>query len=238
MEEAKIVYAIIPARGGSKGLSQKNVKLLAGKPLIAYSIEAAFQCPGISRCFVSTEDAKIKQVSLDFGVEVIDRPEEYATDQSQTHEVVRHALEELKGIGNIPDYFILLQPTSPLRTSKHIQSCMNAFFASDVACVISVTETDHHPYKDFVVENGLLQPLFDVSSVEKRRQALPEVFRPNGAIYMMSSQLFIEKNSFFVPPALPFLMDREASIDIDTAFDLLMAELILKGQTSVSIEQL
>jgi len=228
IEKQNIVDAIIPARGSSKGLPRKNIRKIYGKPLIAYSIEAATECPGIRHCIVSTEDSEIKQVSLDYGVEVVDRPLELATDSAQTNVVVRHVLETLLQENNLPEYFALLQPTSPLRTAGHIQSCIDAFFNSNAACAMSVTETEHHPYKNFTMENAYLEPLFDAESVEKRRQDLPTIFRPNGAIFLMSSNLFLSKNVFFVQPALPYLMDQEASIDIDNMFDLLLAEFIVK----------
>ncbi len=228
MKKQNIVDAIIPARGGSKGLPRKNIRKIYGKPLIAYSIEATIECPGIRRCIVSTEDSEIKQVSLDYGAEVIDRPLELATDTAQTNAVVKHVLEKLLQENNFPEYFVMLQPTSPLRTAEHIQSCIDAFFNSNAACAISVTETKHHPHKNFIMQNGFLQPLFDAESVEKRRQDLPTIFRPNGAIFLMSSNLFLSKNVFFVQQALPYFMDWEASIDIDNEFDLLLAEFIAK----------
>ena len=228
MDKTGKVYAIIPARGKSKGLKNKNISNFAGKPLIAYSIEAALNCSEIKRCIVSTEDPVIKKISIDYGAEVIDRPLELATDTAQTNAVVQHVLEKLLQENNFPEYFVMLQPTSPLRRTEHIQSCINAFFNSNAVCAISVTETEHHPYKNFTMKNGFLQPLFDTESVEKRRQDLPTIFRPNGAIFLMSSNLFLSKNVFFVRPALPYLMDQEASIDIDNMFDLLLAEFIVK----------
>jgi len=222
------VDAIIPARGGSKGLKHKNIKIMAGKKLIEYSIEAALKCPKISRVIVSTEDSEIKQVSLKSGAEVFDRPLELASDTAQTHGVARHVLDKLKQENDCPKYFVLLQPTSPLRTSKHLTACIEDFVKSNAACAISVTEVEDHPYKDFLIENDMLKPLFNAKSFESRRQDLPKVFRPNGAIFLISSALFLEKNVFFVPPAMPFIMSNEESIDIDTEFDFFVAESLLK----------
>lgn len=228
------VVAIITARGGSKGLPRKNVLPLAGKPLIAHTILAAKDCSLISRCIVSTEDPEIKQVSLDYGAEVIDRPAELATDLALSADVVRHVLDALTGEGRLPDYFLLLQPTSPLRTGAHVTQCLQAFLASAAACTVSVTETEHHPYKGFTLDNHFLHPLFGAHYLDQPRQRLPAVYRQNGAIYAMKSRTFLERRSFFVEPALPYIMANRDSIDIDTGFDLQVAELRLK---SASVEK-
>jgi CMP-N,N'-diacetyllegionaminic acid synthase len=221
------ICGIIPARGGSKRLPKKNLLPLAGVPLIGHTILAAQTCPGITECIVSTENAEIKRVSMAYGARVIDRPAHLATDEAQTHEVVAHVLEELKAAGELPDYIVLLQPTSPLRQAAHMQACLEAFFASGAASAISVSKEEHHPYKDFLVQGGLLQPLFAGQNPELVRQKLPEVYRQNGAIYVLAAELFLSSMVFFNPPALAFIMDPEDSIDIDTEVDLLLTELIM-----------
>jgi len=228
MKQLHKIFAIIPARGGSKGIKHKNIKKLAGKKLIEYSIEAALKCPYISRVIVSTEDPQIKQVSLNCGAEIFDRPLELASDTAKTNVVVKHVLEKLKQEKDSPEYFVLLQPTSPMRTSDHLMSCIEDFFEVDSSCAISVTETEDHPYKNFIIENEMLEPLFDAKYLESPRQKLPKVFRPNGAIFLMSSELFLEKNTFYVQPAMPFYMSNETSIDIDTEFDFFLIESMLK----------
>lgn len=224
------VIAIIPARGGSKGLPRKNVLPLAGKPLIAHSILAARECSRISRCIVSTEDPEIRQVSLKYGAEVIDRPAELATDMALSADVVRHVLETLAGAGHQPDYFVLLQPTSPLRNGTHIEECLKRYLDSSVACTVSVTEAEHHPYKDFTLEQGHLHPLFGAEYLSQPRQRLPAVYRQNGAIYAMRCRTFLEHHSFFVEPALPYIMANKDSIDIDSGFDLQVAGLLLSSR--------
>lgn len=221
------ICGIIPARGGSQRLPRKNLLPLAGMPLIGHTIRAALECPGITECIVSTEDVEIKRVSLAYGARVIDRPAHLATDAAQTHGVVAHVLEELRAQGQLPDYFVLLQPTSPLRRAAHIQACIEAFFASTAACAISVTQEEHHPYKDFIVQDGFLEQFFAGQNPELVRQKLPEVYRQNGAIYLMSSELFLSRMVFFIPPALAFIMGQEDGIDIDTEIDFLTAELIM-----------
>lgn len=227
MKIAPKIFAIIPARGGSKGLPRKNIKNLAGKPLIAYSIQAGLNCNKISRVIVSTEDSEIKKVSLDWGAEVIDRPKELATDNALIRDVVLHVLENLINECDLPIFFVLLQPTSPLRTTAHIESCLDSFFASNAKCAISVTEVDNHPYKAFRLKSGYLYPLFDIDYLDQSRQKLPKIFRQNGAIYIMQTKIFLKKKKFFVHPAMPFIMNRYVSIDIDTAFDHFICDTIL-----------
>jgi CMP-N-acetylneuraminic acid synthetase len=226
------ILAIIPARGGSKGLPGKNLRLLNGKPLIAYSILAARGSSRISRCIVSTEDPDIKNVSLQWGSEVIDRPIDLACDFSPSQDVVRHVLEKLRSENSLPEFFALLQPTSPLRNAVHLQSCIDAFLNSDCLCAISVTEANDHPYKFFRCEENMLLPIFDVESLSKPRQLLPVTYRLNGAIFIMRSKLFLEKNTFFTPPAMPFFMRREESVDIDTEHDLMIASIFLEKRRS------
>ena len=221
------VTAIITARGGSKGLPGKNLRALKGKPLIAYTIEAALGSPLISQCFVSTEDPEIRRVSEQWGAEVIDRPAALAQDHSTSEEVVRHALETLHGLGRLTEHFMLLQPTSPLRDSADVTNCVRAFFAAKAGSTTSVCEAEHHPYKNFKLNDGRLEPLFDAKSLSSRRQDLPAVYRQNGAMYCMRSLDFLRESSFFLEPVLPFIMPIEKSVDIDTARDLLLCEQVL-----------
>lgn len=227
MKYCQKAYAIIPARGGSKGLIRKNIKLLARKPLIVYSIEAGLHCSKISRVIVSTEDPDVKKVSLEWGAEVIDRPMNLATDTALTRDVVLHVLETLRKEKELPECFALLQPTSPFRNSMHLESCLDLFFKSKAACVISVTEVECHPYKTLRLESSYLRPLFDVNYLDQPRQRLLPIYRQNGAIYAMKTDSFLNVKRFFVEPAMPFFMSRETSIDIDTELDFLVANAIL-----------
>lgn len=229
------ILAIIPARGGSKGVHRKNIRKLLGKPLINYTIEAAAQCPLIDQCIVSTEDQEIKQISLEAGAEVIDRPIELATDTASSEDVVRHVLEDCLKKGELPEFFVLLQPTSPLRDEKVLADCIERSLEAKSRCTISVTEVEHHPYKAFYEENGILAPLKDRQSLSKPRQQLPRVVRQNGAIYFLESASFLEQNSFYIEPALPFYMDADASIDIDHERDFLLCEALLLNKATKGI---
>ena len=222
------ISAIIPARGGSKGLPGKNIYPLNGRPLIEYSIESAKGCKDIDKDIVSTDDPEIKRISLNCGAEVLDRPAHLAGDMALSSDVVRHVLEILEKESSLPDYFILLQPTSPLRTGEHIGACINLFLHSGCSSCISVTEAEHHPFKMLIVEGDRLRPLFGAENLHRPRQALPPVYRQNGAIYLTSSKLFLQTVTFFNEPVLPFMMAKEDSVDIDSIFDVKEAEMYLE----------
>jgi len=222
------IYAIITARGSSKGLYQKNLQPLAGIPLICHTIGAALDCKEINRCIVTTDDPEIKNISLKWGSEVIDRPPHLASDTALSKDAVRHVLETLDKKADIPKYFVLLQPTSPIRTSSHISACLEAFLKSTAKSAISVTEAEHHPGKMFFYKDNTLSPLFDEEQLESPRQLLTTVYRQNGAIYIAPSDLFLSENSFFIQPILPFFMKKKESIDIDSFEDLVLCEQLLK----------
>lgn len=222
------IIAIIPARGGSKGLPRKNIHLLGGKPLINHTIEASLSCPYISRSIVTTDCPEIKEVSLQCGAEVLERPKSLATDSARSQDVVKHVLDVLNERGELPDYFVLLQPTSPLRRGCHITECIREFIQSKALSALSVTDVDHHPYKMFFEgENQLLKPLYSEKYLHEPRQLLPKIYRQNGAIYIMSSSLFLVHKTFFLEPAMPYIMNAECSIDIDSELDMKVAELLL-----------
>lgn len=222
----KKATAIITARGGSKGVKRKNIRLVGGKPLIAFSIAAALQCPLVEECYVTSEDAEIIHISEQWGAKSIDRPELLAGDYSLSTDAVAHALHEMQKEKSLPEYFVLLQPTSPLRTSQHLLECLEGFFQSGAVCGISVTYAEHHPWKMLLKEAGKVRPLHDHKSLEMPRQQLPEALRINGAIYVMASELFLQARSFYIDPAYWYYMDAESSIDIDSELDLKLLELI------------
>ena len=228
----KTVTAIITARGGSKSIPRKNIVDVQGLPLIAYSIIAALESRYVDECYVTTEDDEIKEVSKRYGAKVIDRPVELADDHSLSQDAVAHALEQITESKQLPEYFALLQPTSPLRNSTHLSGCVRSFFESESKCAVSVTEAEHHPWKMVLWDNETFSPVIDTQTLEKPRQELPKAFRVNGAIYIMSSQLFLEKRSFFVDPVYPFEMNRETSLDIDSQADLILLNSILKNRAN------
>ena len=224
------IAAIIPARGGSKGLPRKNVLPLASKPLLAYTIEAALGCADSLRCLVSTEDSEIARISLHYGAEVIDRPRELAADTTLTSEVVLHVLDYLQQAGEEPDYLVLLQPTSPLRNASHLTEFIRQFMSSGKSSGISVVECEHHPLKTFELgEDQTAVPIQDWNCMEKPRQQLPRYYRANGAMYILAVQLFRAEQKFFVEPMFFYPMKPETSLDIDSAMDLAIAEYLIKA---------
>lgn len=222
------IVGIITARGGSKGLPRKNIAELAGKPLIVYTIEAALKSRELDRCLVSTDDPEIKTVSLRAGAEVLDRPSELAQDYILSRDVVLHVLEKLAREGTLPEYFMLLQPTSPLRNSRHIDDSINAFQQKKAGSCVSVCLLPHSPYKSFTLTDQELHPLTDWTDLDTPRQKLPDAYRANGAIYLTNCIDFMREQTFFIKPVIPYVMGEKESVDIDCLEDLVVCEKIIK----------
>jgi len=224
------ILAIIPARGGSKGVPKKNIKYLAGRPLIAYSIEQAKKSKYISRTIVSTENEETAKVARSWGAEVIKRPEELAKDNTPIIDVIMHVLNYLRKEENyVPDIVTLLQPTSPLRTCRDIDNAIELFLNNkNCLSLISVTEFDHPPFWAMKIENNYLLPMFDEKYIKMRRQDLPKAYRPNGAIFITTPEVLYKYKTFYTPRTIAYVMPPERSIDIDTEFDFLLAEFLIK----------
>lgn len=223
------IAAIITARGGSKGVPRKNIRRVHGMPLIAYSIHAALDCRYIDACVVTTDDDEIKEVSKSYGAQIIERPAELATDTSLSSDAVAHSLQHLRELGMFPQYFVLLQPTSPLRTGRHLEECIEGFLESGMASAVSITEAEHHPWKMLIAGTNGLKPLRDFQSLESPRQLLPKAYRINGAIYCMDSELFLKKKAFCIEPTFYYHMSQRDSLDIDSEIDLKILEMVVKG---------
>lgn len=222
--------AIIPARGGSKGLPGKNVADLCGKPLIAWTIEAAMKAATLGHAFVTTDDDEIARVATSCGATVIRRPAELATDDARSKDVVSHALRALEVLQFSPRYFALLQPTSPLRTEDDIDALIGGAVNGGAACAWSVTRAEHHPWKMLVERDGELKPVARIEDLSAPRQELPRAYRQNGAIYWLSWEAFQDHETFFVPPVHLYEMTAARSVDIDTAADLEAARKVLKSR--------
>ena len=230
----KKVLSIIPARGGSKGLPRKNIIDLAGKPLIAWTIEASLNSKYITKTIVSSDDKEILDISTKYGSEVIKRPNNLSSDVATSESVVRHAIDYLESMGEIFDIVVLLQPTSPLRGYKDIDNAFETMFNSSATAVISVHEFDSKILKAFKVNSsGFLQTISSNNNSFMRRQDLPSVFMPNGAIYIISKEVFDSVDSFFTNKTLYYLMPTEKSIDIDSKEDLINIEHIVKNEQGV-----
>lgn len=226
MYEHKI-YAIIPARGGSKGLIGKNIKPLNGKPLICYTIVESLKSKLLCRVFVSTDSPSIAKISKNCGAEIIDRPEEFARDESPTIDTIFHAIGAIKDVSD-EDIIILLQPTSPLRNATDIDVALEIFMKTDCDSVISMCKVEHSPYWCFKYDGDKLKPLFENKYLMMRRQELPDVYRPNGAIYISTVKNLFKNNGFDCDKMVPYIMSPERSIDIDEEIDFKFAELVIQ----------
>lgn len=222
--------AVIPARGGSKGMPRKNIAELCGKPLIAWTIEAALNSATLTRTYVTTEDEEIAEIAARYGATVIARPAELATDDARSEDVVLHALDATAQLGDSARYFALLQPTSPLRHEGHIDALVTAALQAGLGCAWSVTAVEHHPWKMLLERDGELRPVAQVEALSAPRQSLPRAYRQNGAIYWMSCDAFRQHRTFFVPAVHLYEMAKEQSVDIDTAADLQTARKLLESQ--------
>lgn len=231
------ILCIIPARGGSKGLPGKNIKTLIDKPLIAWTIDAAKKSRYIDKVIVSTDDSKIKTVSIQYEVDVIDRPYELATDDASTIDVILHSLEILRKEHNyLPEYVMLLQCTSPLRNEKHIDEAIEKLInnQSGAKSLISVTKEEHPPFwLRKINSKGYLERYFNFDANNlARRQDFEELYRPNGAIYLAKTNQLIKNRSYQTEKTMPYIMDAVSSIDIDTEIDFKLVEVLLNKRPS------
>ncbi|MBA5248788.1 MAG: acylneuraminate cytidylyltransferase family protein [Gammaproteobacteria bacterium] len=224
----KKILSIIPARGGSKGLSRKNIINLAGKPLIAWTIEASLNSKYITKTVVSSDDKEILDISLGCGSEIIKRPDSLAIDSATSESVVRHAIDYLESTGEMFDIIILLQPTSPLRSFKDIDSAFEVMFDSAATAVISTCEFNSKTLKTLIENsNGFLEGVSNNKYPFMRRQDLPKVYMPNGSIYIINTKSFLAENSFITSKTANYIASKKSSVDIDTLADLNIAESIL-----------
>jgi len=220
------VLAVIPARGGSKGIPRKNIKKLGGKPLIAWTIEAALKAPSINRVIVSTDDEEIAAVAEQFGAEVpFKRPIAIARDDTPGLDPVLHAIE------NSPDsdWVLLLQPTSPLRSVDDIEGIIKLCQEKGALSAVSVTEVGKHPFWMYQRSSDMrLQPLIPNRGEIMRRQDLPSVYVLNGALYLARPDWLIENQGFIGPETLGYVMPVERSVDLDTPLDWLWVEYLIE----------
>jgi len=235
MYKGRSILALIPARGGSKRLPRKNIRPLLGKPLIAWTIEQALISKYIDRVIVSTDDKEIAEVSQKYGAEVpFMRPKELATDEAGSVDVILHALKYLEDADNYsPDIVVLLQPTSPLRTTEETDKALELFFTNKYDSLISVYEAPKHYLWLFESKEDFLRPFACLRS--KLADNKPHKFYvPNGAIYIANSETLKKNKTFYTKKLSYFVMPYERSIDIDTELDLIIAETILEKKLFIS----
>lgn len=214
--------AVIPARGGSKGIKDKNLQAVGGVSLVARAIIEAQKVAKIRQIIVSTDNQKIADEAVKYGASVHFRSEKTASDTAKTIEVIDEMVQNLQ----LDDAVcVLLQPTSPLRMSEHISQTIDAFESNHhQGASITVTPSEHHPYKMVVLdETGEYQAVRALADLEMPRQALPQAFRVNGAVYVKRFSDLVVEQSFFGKPQAFIQMDEKSSIDIDNLSDLVLA---------------
>lgn len=229
MVQNKTFLAIIPARSGSKGLPDKNIKEINEKPLMAYTIEACTKANLFDEILVSTDSMKYAEIATRYGAKVpFLRPESLALDHTTTSDVILHVIHEMMNRGKQFDYLVLLQPTSPLRTEKHIKDSINLLMNNEADSLISVSKLLHPSALNVTIdESGTLVLPFSREDVI-RRQDFMEEYQINGAIYITSTKNFLQYKSLFAGKIIPYIMNPGSSIDIDDAFLFRVSELLLK----------
>ena len=234
MMNDKKILAIIPARGGSKGIPHKNIKDLNGKPLISYSIEEANKSKYIDKLVVSTEDSEIADTSKKFGADVpFLRPKELSKDSTSGIDPILHAVNWFKDKGYNFDYVMCLQCTSPFRKHSQIDEAIEMLMEKDSDSIVSVCESEVTPYWMKRIEDGKLKNFLDDSIFYARRQDAPKIYRLNGAIYLAHTQILLDTKNWYTENTLPYIMDEMSSIDIDNMLDFKFAEFLMKEKSNV-----
>lgn len=232
MTSKKKHIAVIPARGGSKRLPGKNLLPIAGKPLIAWTIQAAQECGIFDRIIVSTDSEEIATIAKSFGAEVpFLRPTELAGDQTTTIDVLIHLLGKLTSQNSLPfTHLTLLQPTSPLRTAEDISDAIAFLEKKNADAVISVCKTEHSPLWSNIMPDDLSLEKFIPENIQKTpSQNLPKHYRLNGALYICETKrLLAEKSLYLSSNCYAYIMSRKNSIDIDDQIDFDLADIYLK----------
>lgn len=230
------VTALIPARGGSKRLPRKNVKLLGDRPLIAWTIETAKASKYIDRVVVSTDDEEIKQISELYGAEVpFLRPEHLATDRATSFDVIKHAIGFLQ-LDQKNELIVLLQPTSPLRLVPELDAALESFITKKAKGIVSVSEAEHSPmWTNTLPENGCMSDFIRPEIQGKRSQDLPKFFRLNGSIYIYETLSLLEQAKiFFDESVYGFETSLKTAVDIDTDLDFKIAEILMENRCKKS----
>ena len=229
--------AIIPARGGSKRLPRKNIALLNGKPLLAYTIEAAKES-GVFDCVcVSSEDDEILSVAEEYGADkALRRPDELAGDRVMLKKLCAFLLRQFAEEGISYDSFALLTPTNPLRTSEDIRAAYKIFCEEDANHVMGLVASVHPPQHSVWFPSGYVEPYFGWKDIKTQSQNVDQLYMDNGSINFAKTEAFLKEEDFYGSKVVPYVMPPERSVDIDTPLDLKWAEFLLsrKSHNSVS----
>lgn len=228
MYSNKRILAIIPARSGSKGLRHKNIKLLNEKPLIAYTIEAAIESDIFTDIVVSTDSEEYASISKRYGASIpFLRPDELASDIASSADMVVYTIQRLKELGKVYDYFVLLQPTSPLRKASDIKNAVDLLIENKLDSVVSVCEAEHSLSIYNTLGDSLSLEGFINKNSATRRQDDKKYYRINGSIYISNVEKYLSERDFYGKKSKAYIMSRESSIDIDTELDFKIAEYIM-----------
>jgi len=227
MFEHKKILAVITARGGSKGVPRKNIRKIADKPLIVWTIEEADKSNYLDKVILSSEDDEIINIAIKSGCDVpFIRPKILSGDNIAAVEVALHAIETLS---ENYDYVVQLQPTSPLRIAEDIDACIKLCAESKAPACVSVAEVEKHPFWMYkILGDGKLKSFSDEGAETSQRQGLPELYALNGAIYVAQTEWFVKKKKFITSETLGFRMPKERSLDIDTEFDFMLGDFLLR----------
>ena len=225
------ILALVPARGGSRGIPGKNLRLLAGKSLVARAVESGLESRLVTRVILSTDSEAIAEEGRRAGGEVpFLRPAELAQDDTPTSAVVIHAIDWLRENERfLPNILVLLQPTAPLRQGRHVDEALDLLVSGQARTVVSVTPVPghHHPAWQFSIRDGALVPFLETPTVPPRRQDLPPTYTRNGAIYAAWTENWLSGSIAYGPGCLPYVMAPEESANIDGPEDLALAEFLL-----------
>jgi CMP-N,N'-diacetyllegionaminic acid synthase len=221
------ILALVPARGGSKGVPRKNIRVIGGKPMIAWTIEAARASRYIDQLVLSSDDPAIMDIAIECGCEVpFVRPAELASDQADAMSVIRHAIDTLP---ERFDYVVLLQPTSPMRRTQDIDAAIERCVASGAPACVSICEAEKSPFWMLELDaKGIVHPLFPADQIPHRRQDARAVFALNGAVYVARTDHLRLGGTFLAPGAIGYPMPKERSLDVDTELDLAIADFLLQ----------
>jgi len=225
-----MIVAIVPARSGSKSIKDKNIKPLAGRPLMSYSIKAGLACKQIDKLVVSTDSKKYASLAKFYGAGVVDRPKELAGDDIPMIPVLQHAVKFVEEKGEKITTVVLLDPTSPLRQVKDIEICLELLARPETDSVVTVCEAEHNPYYVMtgVKDNGYLKyPLFKPDKPIHRRQDAPKVYRVNAVVYAIKRKVLMD-GKIFTDKTRAVIMGTERSSHIDHEVDIKYAEFLLK----------
>jgi CMP-N-acetylneuraminic acid synthetase len=231
------VLGVIPARGGSKGIPLKNIALVAGKPLIGHTIEAALGSKRLNACTLSTDSQAIADCAAGFGLTARAlRPTHLATDTASNTDAVIFAVQQFEHAEHhLVDVIVLLQPTAPMRTTADIDAALDLFFSSGARSLISVYEGNNvHPNIMYFERNSRLEPVLAASYIPGRRQEFQPVYVRNGALYIATRDQLFTKNAFVDNSPVAYVMPRERSVNIDEPFDLEMAEWLMNRMKTCS----